>query len=149
MVSCSKDQCQEDRGSLFSRVMPRLLGDACRRPLICVSLRILSVLLAISANIHFENKAGHREVHWADALLDQKIEDVVDASLDTAPVPSLWLERPAGLACFPRAAWSQLIPTSDFRDGFVLTEEFHSAVLVILHIAVLARFFVLLLTKKE
>ena len=40
---------------------------------------------------HFENKAGHREVHWADALLDQKIEDVVDASLDTAPVPGLLL----------------------------------------------------------
>ncbi|MDE0164503.1 MAG: hypothetical protein OXL36_05350 [Bryobacterales bacterium] len=40
-------------------------------------------------------------------------------------------------------------PTSDFRDGFALTEEFHSPVLVILHIAVLARFLDLLLTRKE
>lgn len=96
--------------------------------------------------IHFENKAGHREIHCADALLDQKIEDVVDASLDTAPVPGLLLKR---LACFPRAAWSQLIPYIGLSRRIRPQGEFLSPVLVILHIAVLASFLVLLLTRKE
>lgn len=57
-----------------------------------------------SALVHSEGTLELGKVSWADPSLIWKMEDVPCASLDTAAVPGLWLKRPVGLACFPRAA---------------------------------------------
>lgn len=118
------------------------LSEAAQKPLLKLYLRILALLYAFGACVHFGNLLGFGQVPFAEAPLSWQIGDIVYAVLDTAIVLGLWRRRLWGIICFFIAALSQLVLYISFPDLFAFTDEHYSALqgMVVFHLICLGIF---------
>lgn len=115
-----------------------------------VYLRVLAVVYAFGAIVHYANLLGIGEQPWSQMPLTWQIGDVAYALLDTATVIGLWLRTPWGVGCFLLGAVSQLILYGAFPQLFAFTEEHRQALnsLIVMHLVALTVFFGLLVARK-
>lgn len=88
-----------------------------------IYLRILAIIIAYGASVHFANLIGFGETPWREAPIAWKVGDVVYALIDTLTAIGLWRRTAWGVICFLGAIASQFLIYSIFIDYFAFTVE--------------------------
>ncbi len=115
-----------------------------------VYLRILALIYAYGAIIHYTNLLGWGELSWSEMPLSWKLGDIFYGILDPITVTGLWLKSFWGIACLFIAAISQIVLYAGFPDRFAFTPEQQQTLwsLVIFHSISLTIFAGLVVFKK-
>ena len=88
-----------------------------------IYLRILSIIIAYGASVHWGNLMGFGEPPWSEAPITWKVGDVVYALIDTLTAIGLWQRTAWGVLCFLSAMASQFLIYTVFIDYFAFTLE--------------------------
>lgn len=101
--------------------MLEALKQAAQFPWMGTYLRLLSILIAYGASVHFANLIGLGEKTWQEAPLAWKIGDIFYLFVDSLTAIGLWQRTTWGIICFFSAIASQLVIYTIFIDNFALT----------------------------
>ena len=100
----------------------------CARPWTGIYLRVLAVIMAWGAIVHYGNLLGFGEKPFSEAPLAWKLGDIFYAVVNTLAVIGLWQRSPWGLLLFLAAVGSQFVIYTVFIDHFALTAEHRKAI---------------------
>ncbi|WP_071455711.1 hypothetical protein [Gloeomargarita lithophora] len=115
-----------------------------------IYLRILAIIMAYGASVHFANLMGFGEKPWGEAPIAWKIGDVFYALIDTLTAIGLWQRTAWGTLCFLSTIASQFLIYTVFIDYFAFTVEQHQAIYGLLgtEVILLLIFVTLFVIKK-
>jgi len=126
------------------------LAQARDRSWMGIYLKILAVILAGGALVHYANIAGFGEKPWLETPLIWQVGDVAYAILDTVAAIGLWRQTPWGMLCFLFAIVSQFIIYTIFIDAFALTIAQQQTIYgLLIQEGILVGIFILLLVFKK
>ena len=130
--------------------LKQYLDDSLNRPWMGIYLRILSIIVAYSALIHFGNLAGFGEKPWHEMPLTWKIGDITYAILDILGAIGLGKKTIWGISFLLLAVLSQFIIYTVFIEDFAFTIQQKQIIhLLLLEEAILLAIFIVLLIAKK
>ena len=88
-----------------------------------IYLRILAIIIAYGASVHFANLMGLGEKPWSEAPITWQVGDVAYALIDTLTAIGLWRRTAWGVLCFLGAIASQFLIYTLFIEYFAFTVE--------------------------
>ena len=103
--------------------MAEVAAAALQRPWMTVFLRLLALLYAYGAAVHYAHMLGVGPDAWPDVPRHWKVADVAYAALDTFAAIGLWRRRNWGVLCWVLAALSQTVLYGFFAEDFTVSEE--------------------------
>ncbi len=130
--------------------MIETINESRQQPWMGIYLRILALIYAYGAIVHYTNLLGWGELSWTEMPLSWKLGDIFYGMLDPIAVTGLWLKKFWGIACFLMGAISQIVLYAGFSDLFAFTLEQQQTLwsLVIFHSISLTVFVGLVVFKK-
>ena len=122
----------------------------CNRPWMGIYLRVLAVLYALGAVVHYANLAGLGEMKRPDAPLAWRLGDIGFAILDTAAAITLWLRSPWGVILFLFGALSQIALYMGLPTKFAFTKDHMKAIrgMVYFHLTTIVFFVTLMVARR-
>ena len=128
----------------------QFLKDSFDKPWMGIYLRILSIIVAYSALIHFANLAGFGEKPWNEMPLTWKIGDITYAILDSLTAIGIWKKTFWGISFLLLGVLSQFIIYTIFIEYFAFTIEQKQTIhILLLEEAILLFIFIILLIVKK
>lgn len=126
------------------------IDESRQQPGMDIYLRILVLIYAYGAIVHYTNLLGWGELSWTEMPLSWKLGDIFYGILDPISVAGLWLKTFWGIGCFLMGAISQIILYGGFPHLFAFTPEQQQTLwsLVIFHSISLTIFAGLVFFKK-